>query len=269
LTLLFFPLKSIIKFTLRKNILLIFPFILLFFSCENKNSTKLRIATSANMQFVIKDLVKHFSDTTGIECEIIISSSGKLTAQINEGAPFDVFVSANMKYPNDLYNKGLTLGKPKIYAFGKLVLWTMKEDISPYILNLTNAPIKHIAIPNPKTAPYGKAALEVLNFVDIFEKTKEKLVYGESISQVNQFINSEAVEIGFTSLSVVISPQIKGKGTYKMIDDSYYHSIAQGIVCIKSDTPKEKNALKFSDFLFSEKSKEILNTFGYSTMESK
>jgi molybdate transport system substrate-binding protein len=217
------------------------------------------------MQFVIKDLVKNFSATTGIECEIIISSSGKLTAQINEGAPFDVFVSANLKYPNDLYKKGLTIDQPKIYAFGKLVLWTMKEDLSPLLFNLTNENIKHIAIPNPKTAPYGKAAMEALNFVNLLEKTKDKLVYGESISQVNQFINSQVVEVGFTSLSVVTSPQIKGKGTYKIIDDSYYHSIAQGIVCIKSDTPKEKNALKFSDYLFSEKGKEILNTFGYST----
>ena len=217
------------------------------------------------MQFVIKDLVKNFSETTGIECEIIISSSGKLTAQINEGAPFDVFISANMKYPNDLYKKGLTIDKPKIYAYGKLVLWTMKEDIPTHILSLTNDNIKHIAIPNPKTAPYGKAAMDVLNFVSLFEETKDKLVYGESISQVNQFINSQAVEIGFTSLSVVLSPQIKGKGTFNMIDNSYYHAIAQGIVCIKGDAPNEKSALKFSDFLFSKKSKEILNTFGYST----
>ena len=217
------------------------------------------------MQFAINDLVDSFSETTGIECEIIISSSGKLTAQINEGAPFDVFVSANMKYPNDLYEKGLTLGKPKIYAHGKLVLWTMKNDLTPSIQQLENNQLKHIALANPKTAPYGNAAIEVLNHFQIFQKLAPKLVYGESIAQVNQFVNSQAADIGFTSKSVVLSPKMIGKGKWVEINESIYQPIAQGIVCVKNDSDKEILALKFSDFLFSQKGKEILNTFGYST----
>ena len=217
------------------------------------------------MQFVIKDLVESFTNSTGIECEIIISSSGKLTAQINEGAPFDVFVSANMKYPNDLFEKGLTLGKPKIYAHGKLVMWSMKNEITPSILLLENDKIKHIAVANPKTAPYGNAAIEVLNHFQILKKLEPKLVYGENIAQVNQFINSQAAEIGFTSKSVVLSPKINNKGNWVEIDESIYSPIAQGIVCLKNDPSKKNNALKFSDFIFSKKGKEILNTFGYST----
>ncbi|MFK8005519.1 MAG: molybdate ABC transporter substrate-binding protein [Saprospiraceae bacterium] len=250
---------------MRKIILLIFSFILLFFSCEKKDSNKLRIATSANMQFAINELVKKFSEETGIDCEIIISSSGKLTAQINEGAPFDVFVSANMKYPNDLYRKGLTLGVPKIYAHGKLVLWTMKKDLIPSIQLLENKEIKHIALANPKTAPYGNASIHILNHYKIFQKLTPKLVYGESIAQVNQFVNSQVADLGFTSKSVVLSPKMIHKGKWEEIDESIYPPISQGIVCLKNDPKKEKLALDFSDFLFSKKGKEILNTFGYST----
>lgn len=221
------------------------------------------------MQFTINELVKEFSKTTGNECEIIISSSGKLTAQINEGAPFDVFVSANMKYPIDLFEKGLTLGKPKIYAHGKLVLWTMKNEIEPTIPILENKNIKHIALANPKTAPYGNAAIEVLNHYQILKKLNSKLVYGENISQVNQFVNSQAAEIGFTSKSVVLSPKMLHKGKWIEIDNSIYSPIAQGIVCLKNDSAKENLALKFSDFIFSKKGKEILNTFGYSTSKLK
>ncbi len=217
------------------------------------------------MQFAINELVDNFSKTSGIECEIIISSSGKLTAQINEGAPFDVFVSANMKYPNDLFEKGLTLGEPKIYAYGKLVMWSMKKEFTPSIQLLENDKVKHVAVANPKTAPYGNAAIEVLRHYDFFEELQSKLVYGESIAQVNQFVNSQAAEIGFTSKSVVLSPKMIDKGNWVEIDESIYSPIAQGIVCLKNDPAKKNIALKFSDFIFSKKGKEILNTFGYST----
>ncbi len=251
--------------TLRKIIIVVFSVVVLLFGCEKRNSSKLRIATSANMQFAINELVDNFSKTSGIECEIIISSSGKLTAQINEGAPFDVFVSANMKYPIDLFEKGLTLGKPKIYAHGKLVMWSMENKITPSIQLLENDEVKHIAVANPKTAPYGNAAIEVLNHFQILEKLEPKLVYGESIAQVNQFVNSQAAEVGFTSKSVVLSPKMSNKGKWVEIDETIHSPIAQGIVCLKNDSNKEKLALKFSDFLFSKKGKEILNTFGYST----
>jgi len=248
-----------------KNKLLLFGFLLLIFSCENKNSPKLRIATSANMHFAINELVKKFTRLEGIECEVIVGSSGRLTAQINEGAPFDVFVSANMKYPNDLYKKGLTKEKPKVYAHGKLVLWTLKNDIIPSLKLLENIEIKHIALANPKIAPYGNASIQVLNHYEILKSLNSKLVYGESIAQVNQFISSQVADLGFTSKSVVLSPKMVDKGKWIEIDQSIYSPIEQGIVCLNNNSLKERLALKFSDFIFSKKGKEILNTFGYST----
>lgn len=244
---------------------LLIVFILIFTSCKQENSKKLTIATAANMQFVMADLIETFNEQTGIECETIISSSGKLTAQITEGAPFDIMVSADMKYPLELFKNGFTTSKPKVYAYGKLVLWSMNEDIDPSIEILTKSNITHIALANPKTAPYGLASINVLKHYHIFDSIQHKLVYGENISQTNQFIISKAAEIGFTSKSVVMASITKGK--WMEIDSTFYAPIAQGIALLNNNNNHSKEAQLFYDFLFSDHGKEILNKFGYSVPE--
>lgn len=217
------------------------------------------------MQFVMVELIENFTKKTGIECETIISSSGKLTAQITEGAPFDIIVSADMKYPLKLFKNGLTITKPQIYAYGKLVLWSMNNDIEPSIEILTKSEITHIALANPKTAPYGLASIDVLKHYHILDSIQHKLVYGESISQTNQFITSKAAEIGFTSKSVVMSTKTKGK--WIGINSELHTPIAQGIALLKNRNNHSKEAKLFYDFMFSTKGKEILNKFGYSVPE--
>lgn len=217
------------------------------------------------MQFVMVELIENFTKKTGIECETIISSSGKLTAQITEGAPFDIIVSADMKYPLKLFKNGLTITKPQIYAYGKLVLWSMNNDIEPSIEILTKSEITHIALANPKTAPYGLASIDVLKHYHILDSIQHKLVYGESISQTNQFITSKAAEIGFTSKSVVMSTKTKGK--WIGINPELHTPIAQGIALLKNRNNHSKEAKLFYDFMFSTKGKEILNKFGYSVPE--
>ncbi len=233
-------------------------------SCKQKHSDKLTIAVASNMQFTMKELSREFTNQTGITCDLIISSSGKLTAQIKEGAPFDVFVSADMKYPNELFTSGHTTTKPQVYAYGKLVLWSGVDDIKPSIDILTTSEISHIAIANPKTAPYGIAAIEVLKHHGIYENVKKKLVFGESISQTNQFITSKSAEIGFTSKSIVLSPQIHGKGNWITIQETDYTTISQGIVILNPKNIKQQHAEAFHDFLFSNSAKNIMETFGYS-----
>jgi len=242
-------------------------FTITFFGCHQQSNTNLTIATAANMQFAMEELIPAFTEETGIACETIFSSSGKLTAQIMEGAPFDVFLSADMKYPNMLHNEGLSTIPPKIYAYGQIVLWTQVDGIVPSIDILTEDYIKHIAIPNPKTAPYGKSAFEMLEYHGLLEKVKNKLVYGESIAQTNQFINSKATEIGFTAKSVVLSPKMRDLGKWVDVKKGTYKPISQGIVLLNSHESKRENAQKFYDFLFSTKGKEILNKFGYSVTE--
>ena len=222
------------------------------------------IAVAANMQFAMKTLTHNFTKETGIRCNLVISSSGKLTAQIKQGAPYDLVGSADMKYPNVLYKDGLALQKPKIYAYGKLVLWSMDKSINPSLAILKSNEVKHIACANPKTAPYGVATIQVLKHNKIYIILKNKLVYGESISQTNQFITSKSAQIGFTAKSVVLSPEMKGKGRWNELNPSGYNAIAQGVVILKQDQTKEVSAKKFYNFLFSAEAKKILKDYGYS-----
>jgi molybdate transport system substrate-binding protein len=232
--------------------------------CNSSKEEKLTIATAANMQFAMEELTQVFAEETGIKCEVITGSSGKLTAQIKEGAPFDIFVSADMKYPDELFQSGFTIGESEIYAFGKLILLSMHNDIHPTLDLLKNKRIKHIAVANPKTAPYGITAMEVLKTLKLQDSLADKFVFGESVSQTNQFILSKVAEVGFTAKSVVMSENMRGKGNWKEIDENLYTPIAQGIVLLNTRNTKSKEAQKFKVFLFSENSKEILNKFGYS-----
>ncbi|NAS32594.1 molybdate ABC transporter substrate-binding protein [Flavobacteriaceae bacterium R38] len=249
---------------LKRIILLL---IVLCTACNTKNDTTITIATAANMQFAMKALTEAFTLQSGIKCELVVSSSGKLTAQIKEGAPYDIFVAANMKYPNEVYNSGFAEAPPEIYAYGKLVLWTNIENITPLPEYLTDASVKHIALANHTTAPYGTAAIEVLKSKKLLDTIEEKLVYGESVSQVNQFITSKSAEVGFTALSVVLSRELENKGKWTEIDQGLYRPIAQGIVLLKSKEEKKINSKAFYTFLFSDEAKLILKNFGYSVNE--
>lgn len=244
-------------------------FLTLIISCNGatKESSKVTIAASANMQYALGPITEKFTEKTGIPCQLILGSSGKHTAQIMEGAPFDVFVSADMKYPTKLYDKDLTTAPPEIYAYGKLVLWTMVDGLQLSMAKLTDSSINHIALANPKTAPYGQAAVEVLEKYALLDRLKNKLVYGESIGQTNQFIYSESAEIGFTAQSVVRAPEMKGKGKWILVNDADYNSISQGAVVIKQSEGNIHNANKFYNFLFSNEARIILKDFGYSVDE--
>ena len=132
---------------------------------------------------------------------------------------------------------------------------------------LNDISINHIALANPKTAPYGQAAIEVLKKYELLDSLKNKLVYGESIGQTNQFIYSKSAEIGFTAQSVVLAPEMKGKGKWVLVNDTDYKPISQGAVIIKQSEGDTKQANKFYNFLFSNEAKIILKDFGYSVDE--
>jgi molybdate transport system substrate-binding protein len=223
------------------------------------------VATAANVQFAMGELKKEFNKQTGIEIKTVLSSSGKLTAQINNGAPFDVFMSADMNFPQKLYDEGFATTKPKTYAYGTLVLWTMKDlDLSDSISLLKSDKVVKIALANPKTAPYGQESVNSLNYYKIFDQVKNKIVYAESISQVNNYISSMVADIGFTSKSVVISPEMKGKGKWVNVDKKAYKAIAQGVVILKYGKENNRNfSQKFYDFLFSKKARQIFEKYGY------
>ena len=236
----------------------------IFFSCQSGENQKLTIAAAANAQFAIEAIAVEFEKETGISCQIIVGSSGKHTAQIEAGAPYDVFVSADLKFPNKLYELDLTLAEPGVYAYGKLVIWTFNDALSPGIKHLSAIEGQHIAIPNPKTAPYGRAAKEALEFYGIYDQVSANLVYGESVAQTNQFILSKSAAIGFTAGSIVMAPVMKEKGRWQEVDKNAYSPIAQGAVVIKQSAQLDR-AKKFFLYLFSPTAKNILQAHGYTT----
>lgn len=224
---------------------------------------KLTIATAANMQFAMNALVEAYEAETGTQCEIILGSSGKLTAQIQEGAPYDLFFSADMKFPEALKATGNTIGEPIIYAQGQLVLWTSRKSPLNRVTEITGKETNHIALANPKTAPYGEAAIQVLRNLDLYGMVNSKLVYGESISQVNQFVLSGAAEYGFTAKSVVLSPNMFDYSNWIAIADSLHSPINQSMVVIKNERGLQSQAQRFTEFVLSEKGQAILQQYGY------
>lgn len=249
-----------------------FAFLFLLFAisgCANRKAHKepVTIAVAANMQFAMDALTKEFTLKTGVPCELIIGSSGKLTAQIKQGAPYDLLVSANMKYPEEIARSGMAALPPRHYADGALVLWTKVENLEPSLEMLYNNDIRHIALANPKTAPYGQAAIETLNNTGMREKINDKLVYGESIAQTNQFIISGAAEIGFTALSVVLSGEMKEKGRWVRISPELHNPVEQGIVLLERKAGIKEGARELYDFLISKEAGEVLEKFGYSVHE--
>ncbi|MEQ8421314.1 MAG: molybdate ABC transporter substrate-binding protein [Arenibacter algicola] len=231
--------------------------------CQDNHDNKIIVATAANMESAMQALTIEYTHKTGVEFELIVGSSGKLTAQIMEGAPYDIFVAANMKYPEAVYAGGKAKNEPKVYAKGKLVLWSMVENTPVSIAALSDPVVEHIALANPKTAPYGVAAQEVLQHYGLNEILGAKLVFGESIGQTDQFIISRAAQIGFTALSTVLSPEMKGKGSWIPINPSLYSNINQGVVLVERKEDTNQYAQGFYDFLFSVEAKEILKEFGY------
>ncbi len=255
-----------------KNLIVFIGFIWVFFSsCGEPKPTALRLAVASNLQYVINPLVDSFKKTNQGEVEVIMGSSGKLTAQIINSAPFDIFISADQKYPKELAQKKLTLTAPETYARGELVLWSLatNDKLDLNILDLSK--IEHFAIPNPAIAPYGKAAVEALKFYGWYDQLADKLVMGENISQTNQFIINKNAQLGMTALSSVVSDPMKEQGIWTTLNPDSFAPMQQDIVILNKvkERGMEAKANSFVDFLKTEKAQNILRKHGYKIPEKK
>lgn len=226
----------------------------------------INIAVAANVSYAITDLKEEFNKLyPKTKIRVTLGSSGKLTAQIKNGAPYQLFMSANMKYPNALYKDGIAVTKPVIYAQGSLAILSSKKlDFSKGIEITKEPKIDKIAIANPKTAPYGKAAVEAMKNANVHEKVKDKYIFAESISQTVSYAVT-AADIGFIAKSSLYSPKMMKykKGiNWVAVDTKLYTPINQGIVILKN--AKENSEIKaFYDFILGKKAKKIFNDFGY------
>ena len=226
----------------------------------------INIAVAANVSYAIDDLKKEFNKQyPDIKVKVILGSSGKLTAQISHGAPYMLFMSANMKYPKALYEKNIAVTKPIIYAKGSLAILSNKQrSFRKGITLLKSALVKRIAIANPKTAPYGVATFEALKNANILNDIKKKIIYGESISQTVSY-TMIAADVGVIAKASLYSPKMKRfkKGiNWDEVDPKLYTPINQGMVILK-EGENNSEVTAFYDFIKSEKAKKIFNDFGY------
>ena len=226
----------------------------------------INIAVAANVSYAIDTLKEEFKKSNpNTEVRVTLGSSGKLTAQIKHGAPYQLFMSANMKYPEALYADKIAVTKPVIYAQGSLAyLSNKKQDFSKGIELVKDSNIEKIAVANPKTAPYGKAAVEAMKNGGVYKDVKYKLVYAESISQTVSYAVT-ATDIGFVAKSSLYSPKMKHfkEGiNWTDVDAKLYTPINQGIVVLK-EGEKNQEVLAFYEFILSQKAKDILKKFGY------
>jgi len=232
-------------------------------------SADISIAVAANVGYAIKPLVEAFNiENPKTKVAVILGSSGKLTAQIMHGAPYDVFMSADMKFPKRLEEEHLTVGSPVVYAQGALAILSQKKrNYCAEIFVLKSPDIHKIAIANPKTAPYGVASVEALKNAKLYKKLKKKFVYGESIAQTFIYATT-AADIGIVAKSALFAPHMKEYKEaihWSEVDETLYTPISQGMVLLKR-AKANIEAKAFYDFMLSAKAKDILKEFGYKTL---
>lgn len=225
-----------------------------------------RVAAAADLKFAMEELSQDFERKTGIQVDVTAGSSGNFFAQIQSGAPFDLFFSADMDYPRKLEATGF--GEPGTvyeYALGRIVIWTpanAKVDVAKDRWNaLLDAAIHKIAIANPALAPYGRAAVSTLQNAGIYEHIKAKLVYGENISQAAQFVQSGNAQAGIIARSLALSPGMKNGKAWEIPEDMH-PPIGQGVVVLRSAKNKAA-ALAFLNFVKSAAGKAILEERGF------
>jgi molybdate transport system substrate-binding protein len=239
-------------------------FIAAIAACGTTPDEALFIGTASNLQFAMVRLADEFEDETGIKTQLLINSSGNITAQIEQGLPVDVFVSADMQYPMVLYRNGFAVDRPLVYAYGEIVI-VGHDDANPGFEAMLNEDIDNVAIANPKTAPYGHKAKLALQNAGVWDTLQSKIVLGENVSQAHQFVSSGAAEYGIVAKSLVIGGSSSGIAGYTEIPDSLYNPIMQGMLMIKHEELNSDDAEAFMQFMISDKAKEILNTYGYRT----
>lgn len=212
----------------------------------------LTIAAASDLQSVLPAVASRFERDTGQRVTLTFGSSGNFFAQIENGAPFDLFFSADVDYPRRLEAAGLAEpGTLRPYAVGRLVFYAAaRSGIDPRrgLTALTDARVHRVAIANPEHAPYGRAAVAALRHEGLYERVRPKLVLGENISQAAQFVQSGNAEAGLLALSLALAPALRGAGTYADVPAPFYPPIEQAAVILRASGRKEA-ARRFLAFL--------------------
>jgi molybdate transport system substrate-binding protein len=224
------------------------------------------IAAASDLQGVFPELQSRFERATGLTAKVSFGSSGNFFAQLQNGAPFDVFMSADIGYPERLVSAGLA--EPSslyTYGVGRIVVWTRRNsriDVRRGVAGLNDPRVRHIAIANPEHAPYGRAAVAALKSAGVYEALKQKLVFGENISQAAQLAESGNADVGIIALALALGPALQASGTYSEIPASVHPPIEQAAVVLNAAGNKEA-ARQFIAYLKNTDTLDLFQRFGF------
>jgi len=230
------------------------------------SAQELKIAAASDLNGPMQKVAATFTKQTGVQLKFSFGSSGNFFAEIRNGAPFDVFLSADRSYPETLDQSGKTDDAPATYALGKLVLWVSNRvpgNLSSKNLDFLNsAGVHKIAIANPDHAPYGRAAVAAMVHFKVYDQVKSKLVMGENISQTAQFAQSGNAEVALIALSLALTDSMKKSGRYVIVPTESYPPLYQAAVVLRSSQYKQQ-AHRFVEFLRSPAGQKIMLEYGF------
>lgn len=240
---------------------------LLLFCAQSIGAQPVTIAVAANMKDAFAEINTAFRATNKAEFRVVFGSSGNFSAQIMNGAPYNLLIAADEYFPLALYKNGKTVDEGLIYAMGKLVLIAKKSSNPLIVNNKTDiaqaiSRANKLAIAKPELSPYGKAAVEYLQSEGLWELAKDKLIYGDNIGVATMYVATGAADLGFTALSLATSPEVTKSASYVLVDDRQYQPIKQRMVLMKGSPPE---ALNLYRFMQSPQAKSILRQYGYLT----
>lgn len=243
-----------------------FGFTLLCLLSLGAESKPVLVAVAANFTKPMKNLIEEFEETSGYAIVMSSGSSGKFYAQISQGAPYDLFFSADQVKPLGLDRKGLAVaGSRFTYAVGRLALWSARADFAGEVKDrLQEGTFNKIALANTKLAPYGSAAIETLNYLNLLNATRAKWVTGENIAQTYQFVSTTNADLGFVALSQLLSQNSLARESYWIVPQVMHQPINQDVVLLNR-AAENPGAQAFLLFTRSAKAQNIIAKFGYST----
>lgn len=226
---------------------------------------KITIAAAADLKFALDEIVVLFNRVHPADrVETIYGSSGKFQAQIRQGAPFDLYFSADIAYPRALKEEGFAASEVQPYAVGRIVLWSPSRDAGKMTLaDLADPAIRKVAIANPKHAPYGKRAEEALKASGVWEKVEAKLVHGENVAQTAQFVQTGNAQAGIIALSLVLNPDLAKQGSYALIPDKLHQPLEQGFIVTKR-AASNPLAQEFARFMAGKEARAVMMRYGFS-----
>jgi molybdate transport system substrate-binding protein len=234
--------------------------------CAQPAGQTLSIAAAADLVYCLKELNQDFArQHPGVDVKVSIGSSGNFFAQIQKGAPFDGFLSADLNFPKELVRAGLADGRSLLtYAVGRIVVWTVNPavDVSRGLAVVSEPAVRKFAIANPGHAPYGRAAKAALEHEGLWASASGKIVMGENIAQTGQFIQTGNADAGIVAMSLVLSPALEKVGTWKEIPPEFYPKLEQGAV-ITAHGAGNPAAQMYFDFLRSKEARAVFDRYGF------